>query len=758
VATDQPDKKAEKRSKFHPLFWLVVTFEFFERGSYYGMMSVLSVYMTEHLHFAKTDVGLIKSTIQPLLYFLPIISGALADRFGYRRTLMIAFSLLGTGYFLTSQSTGYAAVFLSLVVMAVGAGTFKPVISGSIARCTDETNATLGFGIFYWTINLGAFLFPLVLVPFLKNNIGWRWVIIAAAIGTGSMLLPTFLFFREPPRPPETKEEKKKPKSTLLQTVANAFEIIYSPVVLLNSLMRSSGLGATLIGAGLVGLLAWGAYDYTQPGTDKHTLSARRIQLGNTQLNVKVQRDLGKIKPYDLQWKRKPGEILLTLNDPNRFPKYADKLLAELRTLHGPGALRVAPLKDVLKISELYRIYQLQGLGGLTAGQLEKVKSAAVGMMTLVVVVDRSQSAPFGLKRQSDHRYTLTLNHQDVARTHKKELRAALDGQPELATLNQSKLNELVGNARNKSFFMLFVGLLLLGAFVVIRIAPRFKAAESLGSKLAIMLLVMGPVLALLWLLPNLSVFARILCTAIALTLLSLYEINTDDVSKFGDHARFLLMIFLYAGFWVLYFQMFDSVLWYVKAYVDASSLNSFVNGVGAWFGADLKWRFDIEHVTVINAATIITLQLYVSHLVKNTKALPTMIVGICMGTVGMAILALSTGIWVFMLGIVIFSVGEMTAHPKFIAYVGQTAPKSRVAMYMGYLFLYGVIGASIGGVLGANLYVEYVDQRNEPRTLWLIFTSIGVATVVGLLLYNRFFGQRALVTNSGDEDDTGSP
>ncbi len=265
----------------------------------------------------------------------------------------------------------------------------------------------------------------------------------------------------------------------------------------------------------------------------------------------------------------------------------------------------------------------------------------------------------------------------------------------------------------------------------------------------------MLPVLAVLWMLPNLSNFARILCTAIAVTLLSLYEIDSADIPKFRDHSRFLLMIFLYAGFWVLYFQMFDSVLWYVKAYVDASSLNNFVNGIGAWFGADLKWRFDIEHVTVINAATIITLQLYISHLVKNTKALPTMIVGICMGTVGMAILALSTGIWVFMLGIVIFSVGEMTAHPKFIAYVGQTAPKSRVAMYMGYLFLYGVIGASIGGVLGANLYVEYVDQRNEPRTLWLIFASIGVATVLGLLLYNHVFGKRSLVNGPGNSSDS---
>ena len=197
----ESERKQSVLRSFPSTFWVVVVFEFFERGSYYGMMSVLSVYLTDVLHFSKENVGLIKGTIQPLLYFLPIISGALADRFGYRKTLMVAFSLLGGGYFLTSQMTSYGAVFLALVVMGVGAGTFKPVISGSIARTTDASNSTMGFGIYYWSINLGAFLFPLILVPYLKNNIGWDWVIIASAIGTGIMIIPTIFFFLPPPPP-----------------------------------------------------------------------------------------------------------------------------------------------------------------------------------------------------------------------------------------------------------------------------------------------------------------------------------------------------------------------------------------------------------------------------------------------------------------------------------------------------------------------------------------------------------------------------
>ena len=105
--------------------------------------------------------------------------------------------------------------------------------------------------------------------------------------------------------------------------------------------------------------------------------------------------------------------------------------------------------------------------------------------------------------------------------------------------------------------------------------------------------------------------------------------------------------------FWILYFQMFDSVLWYVQAFVDATPLNNFINST---FGTN--WTFQIEHVTVINAGAIILLQIVISAIVRRTKALPTMLAGISIATLGMAILSINTSMWVFMAGIFIFSIG----------------------------------------------------------------------------------------------------
>jgi len=176
---------------------------------------------------------------------------------------------------------------------------------------------------------------------------------------------------------------------------------------------------------------------------------------------------------------------------------------------------------------------------------------------------------------------------------------------------------------------------------------------------------------------------------------------------------------------------------------MDMTPVNNVVNGLLGLFSANPNWKFDAEHVTVINAGTIIVLQIFISNIVKNKKALPTMITGIGLGTIGMGILAISTYAWVFMAGIIIFSIGEMTAHPKFISYVGLIAPEDKKALYLGYSFLYGVLGSGIGGILGANLYVHFIDNLHNPSALWITFSLIGVATMIGLLLFNKFLAKK---------------
>ena len=421
---------------FPRVFWIANVMELFERAAYYGMNSVLAIYLSDSIRqgglgFSEQSVGFLQSLIYALTYVIPILGGALADRYGYRRMLLAAFSLLAAGYFVTGHMSAYGAVFASLLVMATGSGLFKPVISGTVARSTTEQNSGFGFGIYYWMINLGAFLAPLF-VSYLKG-FSWSYVFTASAIYCALMLLPALFLYRDPPRPPSTR-----------------------------------------------------------------------------------------------------------------------------------------------------------------------------------------------------------------------------------------RLSEVLGSA-----------------------------AMVLGD------------------------------------------------------ARFMLMIFIYSGFWILYFQNFGSVLWFLRDFIDPTPVNRFFASIG------IPLSFDAEHVTSINAGTIILLQVLVSRIVRNWKPLPTMITGMVIGAGGFVCLAYASSAWILVLGIAVFSIGEMTAHPKYYSYVGLVAPADRKAVYMGYAFLYGIIGSLVGSNLGATMYeailkplVGRTGVCGEIRKFWLIFAALDIVAACGLVVYNRFFADDTEASN----------
>ena len=135
----------------------------------------------------------------------------------------------------------------------------------------------------------------------------------------------------------------------------------------------------------------------------------------------------------------------------------------------------------------------------------------------------------------------------------------------------------------------------------------------------------------------------------------------------------------------------------------------------------------------------------FVSRIVKNLPALPTMVTGMLFGAVGFLLLALSQNAWIFILGIAVFSIGEMTAHPKYYSFVGLVAPQDRKAVYMGYAFLYGVFGSLLGSSIGAYLYTEIMkpaigmaDAATTTRNFWLMFAALDVVAAVGLILFAR--------------------
>jgi hypothetical protein len=227
-----------------------------------------------------------------------------------------------------------------------------------------------------------------------------------------------------------------------------------------------------------------------------------------------------------------------------------------------------------------------------------------------------------------------------------------------------------------------------------------------------------------------------------------LREVLGGAVEVLGD-ARFMLMVVVYSAFWILYFQNFGSVLWYLRDAIDKEPVSAALTSLLRGLGLDVTFRFDIEHVTVINAGTIVLLQVVVSRIVATRAALPTMVTGMAIGAAGFLLLAASANPWVFVAGIAVFSIGEMTAHPKYYSFIGLVAPQDRKAVYMGYAFLYGVFGSLLGSNLGAFLYAEMIEPvlgtpelRGRATLFWLLFAVLDVVAAGTLVLFFRRFGQ----------------
>jgi len=155
-------------------FWTANVTELFERGAYYAMASFVVIYFGR-LGMGRYWPSTLNSVLWTLVYFLPILSGTVADQVGFRKALLGAFVLLTGGYFLMGSPVWFAGATLlekagdevttkpliallpvaAILLIGVGGSIVKPCISGTVQK-TSSGRATLAFAIFYMVINIGS--------------------------------------------------------------------------------------------------------------------------------------------------------------------------------------------------------------------------------------------------------------------------------------------------------------------------------------------------------------------------------------------------------------------------------------------------------------------------------------------------------------------------------------------------------------------------------------------------------------------------
>jgi proton-dependent oligopeptide transporter, POT family len=209
---------SEIRSGFEPAFWVANFTEIFERVAYYATTAVLAIYLTEQLHFSSELTGWLVGTFGLVVWFLPILGGTLADRFGFRRALMFAYLVMTLGYFLLGSLsatwmepvrhalTDKWLVLAVLMIPALGPGVVKPCVAGTTARASAENVRSLGYSIYYTLVNIGGALGPIIAFLVRKKlGLGIESVFRVAACSVFLMFWTTLFFYREPARSGEKK-------------------------------------------------------------------------------------------------------------------------------------------------------------------------------------------------------------------------------------------------------------------------------------------------------------------------------------------------------------------------------------------------------------------------------------------------------------------------------------------------------------------------------------------------------------------------
>jgi dipeptide/tripeptide permease len=203
----------EIRSGFERSFWIANVTELFERLAYYATAAVLAIYLNEQLHFSSQLTGWLIGTFGLVVWFLPILGGTLADRFGFRRALLFAYLVMTVGYFLLGSLSAtwmeplrHALgdkwlVLAILLVPALGPGVVKPCVAGTTARASSENVRSLGYSIYYTIVNIGGALGPIIAWLVRKQlGLGIESVFRVAAASVFLMFWTTLFFYREPNR------------------------------------------------------------------------------------------------------------------------------------------------------------------------------------------------------------------------------------------------------------------------------------------------------------------------------------------------------------------------------------------------------------------------------------------------------------------------------------------------------------------------------------------------------------------------------
>jgi POT family proton-dependent oligopeptide transporter len=218
--------------------------EMWTEFSFFGMRALLVYYMTKELLFSQTKSSLIYGIYGAMVYFTPILGGAISDRWlGRKRAVIIGGATMAAGHFMMASPP---LLYAALATIAIGNGLFLPSLPSQINLLygPDDPRRASAYNIYYVGVNVGAVFAPIGCGT-IGEIYGWSWGFALAGIGMLAGLLVYIFGQHYLPADPRN-EPTKSPTEKMPAKVYVVLAIVALIVVIFRAAYEQSGNSVAL--------------------------------------------------------------------------------------------------------------------------------------------------------------------------------------------------------------------------------------------------------------------------------------------------------------------------------------------------------------------------------------------------------------------------------------------------------------------------------------------------------------------------------
>jgi dipeptide/tripeptide permease len=182
--------------KFPSVFWIANGVELLERASFYAVFIAFTLYLSNVVGFNDIQAAWLGGFYAAGVYFMPPFTGAFADKMGFRRAMLLAFSLLAIGFFSLGALPYKPTVVPAIVLLIIGGSFIKGLITGTVAKTSTSDQRARAYSIFYGMVNVGSFSGKTIAYP-MRLNFGLESVSYFSAILCCIAVVVVFFFYRD---------------------------------------------------------------------------------------------------------------------------------------------------------------------------------------------------------------------------------------------------------------------------------------------------------------------------------------------------------------------------------------------------------------------------------------------------------------------------------------------------------------------------------------------------------------------------------